>query len=83
MYATLKKLRAGEVIELNGLRLKMDEGKLEEGDLYVAERNTEPQLLTVKEIVHPENLVLNAPWVVPTTFAYSYDLGESVKVTRA
>ena len=79
-YPTLQALRRGEVIDLEGLPLKMAEGELQEGDLYVAERNTEPKLLTVRKITYPEGLLFNKPWVVATTPDYSFDLDECVKV---
>lgn len=79
-YKTLEALREGEVIEIEGLRLKMAEGKLQEGDLCVAERNTGPKLLTIKKIVYPELPFFNKPYVLPTTDDYPFDLDECVKI---
>ncbi len=45
-YRTLNALRRGEVIDIEGIELKMDDGEIKPGDLYVAERNTGPKLLT-------------------------------------
>jgi len=76
-YASLKKLRAGEILDLDGILLKMDEGEIREGDLYVAERNTGPKLLTAKKVNHDRG------WIEPTSNDYSFDLGECVKVCEA
>ncbi len=73
-YATLKALRRGETIDLEGILLKQDEGEIEVGDLYVAERNTGPKLLTAGFI--DETL----GWIRPTRNAYPFDIGECVKV---
>lgn len=80
-YATLKALRRGEVIDLEGIRLRMDEGEIKPGDLYIAERNTGPKLLTCKEI--REDCERWQGWIVPTTLDYSYDFYECVKVREA
>ena len=79
-YPTLRALRRGEVIDLEGLPLKMAEGELREGDLCVAERNTGPKFLTVKKIFYPEGLLFNKPFIIPTSCDYAYDLDECVKV---
>lgn len=77
-YATLKKLRNGEDVDLGGICLVMDEGEIQPGDIYVAERNTGPHLLTAKEINRERG------WIVPTTTNdYSFDIGECVKVREA
>lgn len=80
-YKTLRALRDGEIISLDGLNLKMAEGEIGPGDLYIAERNTGPYLLTCKKIVQSdlEGWVL----VFPTTNDYPYDIGECVKVCEA
>lgn len=86
-YRALRTLRRGEVLELEGLRLRMDvdaggaEKPVVSGDLYVAERNTGPQLLTAKEVVSPEDGSLS--YVIATTMAYPYDRHECVKVVEA
>lgn len=76
-YATLKALRRGETIDLEGIKLVMDEGEIQPGDLYVAERNTGPKLLTCKRVDEEDD------WILPTTNNYSYDIGECVKVREA
>lgn len=76
-YATLKALRRGEVADLGGILLKMDEGEIRPGDLYIGERNTGPQLLTAQKV----DLELGC--IHATTPDYSYDLHECVKVCEA
>ena len=44
--------------------------EIKPGDLYLAIRNQEPQLLTCKEV----NIIRN--WVVPVEDAYLYDIHE-------
>jgi hypothetical protein len=56
--------------------LTPSEDPIQPGDLYLAERNTGPQLLTCK-YVHPRN------WIVPIENAYSYDTWECVKIVGA
>lgn len=74
-YASLKTLRAGDVLDLGGVMLRMAEGEINSGDLYVAERNTGPKLLTAKEVT--------PRWIVPTSIDYVYNLDECVKVCEA
>lgn len=74
-YRTINALRRGEVIDLDGIKLKIDEEEIKPGDLYVAERNTGPKLLTARVVdtdagcIHP----VDSP-------VYSFDLHECVKV---
>lgn len=49
-------------------------GDIESGDLYIAERNTGPHLLTCK--------YREGGYVVPTTLAYPYNTCECVKVVE-
>lgn len=72
----IEKLKRGEVVDLNGLKVVQDEGPLRPGDIYVAERNTGPKLLTVK------NVDCNGI-VIPTTPDYCYNIWECVKVKEA
>lgn len=83
------RLRDGEIVELEGVKLKMIPGKedgstLEPGDRYFAERNSGPKLLTVDYIVDreyaQEHGLSYSGWVVPTELAYSYDFHECVGV---
>lgn len=80
-YTTITALRRGETIDFDGIELKMDvdengkEKEIKVGDLYVAERNTGPKLLTAANIDHRQ-------WIKPTTNDYSYDTWECVKVVE-
>lgn len=76
-YFTLKVLRAGGVVDLGGILFEMDEGEIQPGDLYVAERNTGPHLLTAR-VVSKEHGCIH-----PTCNTYSFDIGECVKVREA
>ena len=58
----------------NGFRALDTE--LEPGDSYLAGRNTEIQLLTCDKVFDAGY----RPWVQAVEMAYSYDLGECVKV---
>lgn len=71
-YKTLNALRRGEIIEIEGIRLRRLDGEFKPGDMYVAERNGPPHLLWVSFI---ENGA-----VFPTTIDYPFDLHECVKV---
>lgn len=83
MYETVRALRDGQVVELDGIRLRMSgDGTVMQGDLYVAERNTGPKLLTAGKVVPPDAEPFGG-WIQPTTIAYSYDIGECVKVEEA
>ena len=83
------RLRAGEIVELEGVKLKMIPGKetgaaLEPGDMYIAERNRGPQLLTVNYVVDQDYAhrwgLKHWGWVVPTGISYSFDFHECVGV---
>lgn len=77
-YKTLTALENGEVVDLGGgLLVKKAEGELQPDDLYVAERNTGPHLLTCREV----NEELGC--VYATTSAYPFDTNECVKVCAA
>jgi hypothetical protein len=81
-YCTIRALRRGEVVDLGGIKFKMDvdesgeEREIREGDLYIAERNTGPKLLTAAEVSKERN------WIAPTTNDYLYDIWECVKVVE-
>ena len=86
---TIRALRRGEVVDLGGIRFRMDtdedgkEREIKEGDLYIAERNTGPQLLTAAKVVLPgQGPNGYGGWIQPTTIDYSYDLPECVKVVE-
>ena len=77
-YSTLKALRRGEIVDLGGIFVEMDEGEIQPGDLYIAERNTGPKLLIAREIN------LETGCVFPTEFGqYAFDIYECVKVREA
>lgn len=76
-YATLRRLRRGEVVDLDGIQVNMDEGGIKSGDLYVAERNTGPKLLIAREVCEDIGCIF------PTTCDYVFDLHECVKVCEA
>lgn len=76
-YKTISALRNGETIEFEGLSLKAAvDQTLNEGDLYIAERNS-VKFLTVKTVDH------NIGAVFPTTLDYAFNIGECVKVEEA
>jgi hypothetical protein len=69
---TIIALKNGDPVVLEGLVFVKDEGELQPGDLYIAERNTGPHLLTVKRV--------EIGAVFPTTPDYPFDIDECVKV---
>lgn len=86
----IQALRAGKVVDLEGLRLRMSVGPdgkmrgIRTGDLYIAERNTGPHLLTAAQVVEPgEGPNGHGNWVVATTPAYPFDIWECVPVVEA
>lgn len=72
-YTYLNMLRNGDSLDLGGITVKMVSGLLKPGDLYVAERNTGPQLGIVA-MVHDSFIRAKDPMM------YSYDIWECVKV---
>lgn len=87
MYDTIRALRQGKTIQMEGLTFKMAtdasgaEEEIKPGDFYVAERNTGPYLLTAREIVGPgEAKGGHGGWVVPVENVYCFDTPECVKV---
>lgn len=83
-YPTLKRLRAGESVEVEGVLVKMAGGAIKAGDDYVGERNTGPKLLVAKEVVTKpwgDHTVID--YIHPTTIAYSFDGHECVRVEAA
>lgn len=81
-YETIKALREGKIIDLDGIRLTMAEGTIKRGDLYVAESNTGPRLLTAREVVMTEDgRFIN--YIHATTPDYSFDGAVCVKVREA
>lgn len=89
-YRTIRALRNGEIVDLGGIKFKMDvdengeEREIREGDLYIAERNTGPKFLTAAKVVKPgEGPNGHGNWIQATTTDYSYDIPECVKVVEA
>lgn len=80
-YETIRKLREGLIVDIEGITLKKIEGEIEKGDLYVAERNTGPKLLTAREVVWRTDGYID--FVVPTTADYAFDGYECVRVCEA
>jgi hypothetical protein len=81
-YRTIKSLRAGGVVDLYGIKFVMDNGEIKHGDLYIAERNTGPKLLTAKEVIMTvDGSCIN--FIHATTTDYSFDGHECVKVREA
>lgn len=76
-YRSLTALRQGKVLDLDGILLVKADGEIEPGDLYIAERNTGPNLLEAQRI-DTEN-----GYIVPTSRDYPFDLSECVKVKEA
>lgn len=97
MIETIKRLRAGETVELEGLRFQMDPTPFQAGDLYIGQRNTGPQLMTAKffafdrtdgeqGMIHADQACVGGEecaWVYPVELGYPYNLGETVKVREA
>lgn len=77
-YESLKELRGGNTLILEGMQVIMLPGEIEVGDWYVAERNTGPHLLTAREIVKNDSML--GGWIHPNEIAYSFDLSECVRV---
>jgi hypothetical protein len=73
-YETIKALRDGEAVEIEGCMFVKAEGDLAPGDWYIAERNGGPKLLTVHHVEE------DGGYVVPQEPRYCYDLHECVKV---
>jgi len=61
-----------------GLGLLTSSDPIQPGDMYLAERNTGPKLLTCNKVV---NTHLGDPdYIVPTEIAYCFDARECVKL---
>lgn len=79
-YKTIRALRRGETVTLEGETFRMsvgangEEEDIQPGDFYIAERNTGPRLLTCAKNVDPRG------WIQAVENAYPFDTGECVKV---
>jgi len=68
-------LRQGGTVTIEGVDFVMDgDGTVQNGDSYIAERNTGPTLLTAKRVNE------SMRWILPVENEYSYDTHECVKV---
>lgn len=92
MTPKMQALKSGEVIDLEGIRLVRDDGSIGPGDLYVAGRNGDPQLLTCREILYMQNDGSLGPipdtgtvfgYVYPVDIAYPFNEYECLKVREA
>ena len=54
------------------LGVELDNEEIKPGDLYLAERNTGPQLLTCREV--KDN------YIIPVEMAYCYDVWECMRI---
>lgn len=90
-YSTLRALRNGETITIEGCEFVADNSPLEVGDWYIGERNQGPKLATVKRFAKwdydQELKLVDAPSfdeadvVFPMEWnVYAYDATECVKV---
>lgn len=76
---TVRRLRDGEVIELEGLKFRMSgDGEVNEGDLYIAGRNTGPHLMTCKRVDKKIGCIYST-----VVHDYPFDIHECVKVEEA
>jgi len=76
-YKTIRALLSGLVVEVDGFKLRMDDGDIQKGDIYVAERNTEPKLLVCDHVDKKIRCVF------PDSNDYAFDLHECVKVKES
>lgn len=93
-YYSLKALRRGEHVLVDGKHYAMDgDGKVVKvGHLYIAERNTGPQVLIAQKIVPfptEQNQLKHGGWIEAKNkisvagnpmYTYSYDLHECIRV---
>lgn len=79
MYDSINALKRGEAINYRGFFFKKAKGDLKAGDLFLAERNIGPLLLTAEKVVMAK-CGCCIDFVVPTTSNYSYNGHECVKV---
>ena len=63
-----------KIVDFNGIRFVVSDDKIQARDLYLAERNTGPQLLTCQFVNEEDG------WIAPMEAAYLYDTCECIKV---
>jgi len=64
------------IVEVEGVKLEVENKPPSEGELYVAERNMGKQLLTAKQVDYTNG------WIVPVEKAYLYDIWECKRVIK-
>lgn len=60
--------------EFEGVPFRVLDREIQEGDTYLAARNTGPHLLTA------EKVLVSLGWVVPVEVAYAFDITECVPI---
>jgi hypothetical protein len=75
-HETLRVLRSGETVDIQGIMFVMMDGEIKPGDLYIGARNT-VQLLECKRVDNELGCIY------PTTWDYPFDLHECIKVREA
>ena len=81
MSQEMQDLRSNRFCIFEGVRLEAEDGPLRIGDTYLAERNSGPKLLTVKQVHgHWDGLYLVPTYVESVENEYPYDYHECVKV---
>lgn len=90
-HDTIRALRAGHEVELEGVAFAAADGPICAGDWYIAERNTGPKLLTAHSFIRylgqgesePVANSEHSSWILSEEKAYPYDTHECVKVREA
>lgn len=73
-YDCRNALLRGEIVEINGKSYRRIDGDIENGDLYFAERNTGPKILTARNVNRDQS------WIVPNEPGYVYDIHECIRI---
>jgi len=74
---TLEALRRGETVVVNGADVKMVDGKIERGNLFVTEGVAGPQLLTAQSVPNS-----STGRILARGRSYPYNVSECVKVIK-
>ncbi len=82
---TLARLRAGEVIDYEGISLMMDDGDLQPGDLYIGARNSVRLGICLRVGGHPTDPSFDGErgpyvWSNPPWDVYPFNRSECCKV---
>jgi len=79
MVSRWRYVLAETTIMFEGVRVRIDpEAEIVPGDLYIAERNTGPKLLTCRKVFP----VGEGGYIVPVESAYAYSICECRKVIK-